>query len=100
MTRDAFDKVTCRTLNAAGTTNIPRWKYDLLHAAIIDAIGDKGLAFKDLKSAVAERLSDDDRNELGSLGWHLTTVKLEMEVAGDIHRVPDRSPQWLMKGRG
>ena len=95
--RDDTDKITCRTPNADGTTRIPRWKYNALHTAVLDAVGDDGIAFKDLKSAVEPRLSDNVKADLGSLGWHLTTVKLEMECAGDIARVEGRSPQYLIR---
>lgn len=91
------DRTVCRTPNADGTTSIPSWKYEAVRAAILDAVGDDGLAFKDLKAAVGERLDTDELDRLGSLGWHVTTVKLDMEVAGDIARVDGVSPQRLVR---
>jgi hypothetical protein len=35
---------------------------------------------------------------LGSWGWHFTTVKLEMEVAGDLSRIAGKSPQHIILG--
>ena len=90
-------KTTCRTPNATGTTNIPTWKFEAVRAAILEACSGDGIAFKDLPAAVGERLSEPDREALGSLGWHTTTVKLELEVAGEIARVAGRSPQWLVR---
>ena len=49
--------------------------------------GPKGIPFGELSKAVGERLNDDERGRLGSVGWHSTTVKLEMEVAGILGRV-------------
>jgi hypothetical protein len=57
----------------------------ILHA--VDAAGAEGLRFADLPGAVRARLSQQELARLGSLGWHCTTVKLEMEVAGEIVRV-------------
>ena len=91
------ETTTCRTPNASGTTNIPTWKFDALRTAILDAVGDDGIVFKDLKPAVETRLDADTLSRLGSIGWHLTTVKLEMEVAGDIARVEGSKPQRLVR---
>ena len=91
------EKTVCRTPNAEGTTSIPTRKYEAVRAAILDAVGEDGLAFSELKSAVGERLSADELDRLGSLGWHVTTVKLEMEVAGDIARVEGVTPQRLVR---
>lgn len=90
------DKVACRTPNKDGKpTNIPRWKFDAVAAAIRDVVGREGIPFADLPSAVGGRLGDDVRTRLGSLGWHVTTVKLEMEVAGDLMRFTRGGKQWL-----
>ena len=94
--RDPSDKVVCRTPNASGTTRIPRWKFDCLREAILASASGEGLAFKDLKDQVSKRLNSNDLEALGSLGWHTTVVKLELEVAGEIRRIPGQSPQWIM----
>ena len=91
------ETTVCRTPNAEGTTSIPTWKCEAVRAAILDAVGEDGLAFSELKSAVGERLSAEELDRLGSLGWHVTTVKLEMEVAGDIARVEGVTPQRLVR---
>jgi hypothetical protein len=39
-----------------------------------------------------------DVDALGSLGWHITTVRLEMEVRGEIERVPGKRPLELKLG--
>ena len=99
------EKVACRTPAAGrdGVTNIPAWKYHLVRAAILHAVegaGPAGLAFSDLTEAVRARLSQADLARLGALGWHCTTVKLEMEVAGEIARAPGPGPQRLLPVRG
>lgn len=35
---------------------------------------------------------------MGKLGWHVVTVKLELEVRGEIRRTSDKSPQILTLG--
>lgn len=96
---DAAKKV-CRTPTTGreGVTRIPLWKFEVVSEAIVAAVaeaGDAGLPFEDLAAAVEARLGADDLAKLGSVGWHTTTVKLEMEVAGALHRVDGKGPQRL-----
>jgi len=35
---------------------------------------------------------------LGSVGWHTTTVKLNMEVKGELQRLSGVNPQRLIRG--
>ncbi len=93
-------RTPCRTPNAKGVTNIPTWKFEALRAAILDAVdhaGADGLRFKDLNEAVKTRLSKDELSRLGSVGWHATSVKLELEVAGEIKRAEKSSPQRILR---
>jgi hypothetical protein len=92
-------KTECRTPAPGrdGITRIPTWKYDCVRAAILESIqsaGPDGVAFSDLSEVVRARLSPSQLEDLGSLGWHVTTVKLNMEVVGEIVRGPG-SPQRL-----
>lgn len=95
-------KIECRTPTKGrdGVTRIAKWKYDCVHAAILQAVrsaGPDGFAFSDLKECVRKALSPDQLKDLGSLGWYVTTVKLNMEVEGDIARLPV-TPQRLVVG--
>jgi hypothetical protein len=96
------ERIACRTPTEGrdGVTRIPAWKYHLLRHAILHAIesaGDEGLPFSELTGAVKVRISERDLARLGSLGWHCTTVKLELEVAGEIARLPGKGPQRLVR---
>jgi hypothetical protein len=98
-------RTECRTPTpgSTGVTRIPTWKYDLVRQAILHAVeaaGPEGLAFSRLTPEVTARLSRDTLARLGSPGWHVTTVKLDMEVRGDIRRLPGVSPQRLVRVRG
>jgi hypothetical protein len=95
------DRAPCRTPNPdkPGVTRIPRWKYDLMRGAIRAVLAEApadGFPFRDLAGAVEARLSAEDVQRLGSVKWHSTTVKLEMEVAGEVSRVPGAVPQRLV----
>lgn len=95
------ERTECRTPaeGKSGVTRIPTWKFELLKGHISDVVGESGadgFPFKDLTSSVAARLSDDETSRLGSVGWHVTTVKLEMEVAGDLKRLHGVTPQRLV----
>lgn len=96
------DKILCRNPDPAKQgTNIDRWKYDAIRKAILAAVGrgKQGLLFKDLNNAVAERLTDDERRQLGSIGWFTVTVKLHLEAIGEIERVPGTSPHRIVRKR-
>ena len=54
-----------------------------------------GIIFRDLAVEVALRLTDNEKARLGSVGWYTTTVKLELEVRGEIEREPRSNPQRL-----
>ena len=60
---------------------------------------DDGVEFKELPALVELELSDDERERLGSLIWYVTTVKLDLEVRGEVERVDGASPQRLLTKR-
>jgi hypothetical protein len=100
--RDA-DKVVCRTPTPGKKpTRIDAAKFALVERAIRDVVpaGPPGLAFAELADRVHERLSEDELKRLGSLLWYVTTVKLEMEVRGELIRVPGVVPQRLVRVSG
>lgn len=92
------DKVACRTpaKGRDGVTNIPAWKFDALRGAILSICEDETV-FTDLFKRVPEHLTEDQLSKLGSINWHVTTVKLELEVRGEIARVPGAKPQKLIR---
>lgn len=103
MPKDETEKVSCRTPTKGrdGVTNIPKWKYDVLRSAILDVIGRagaEGIPFSDLKEAVRANLEAPTLGKVGSLGWHVTTVKLEMEVRAELCRVDAKGPQRIVLG--
>jgi len=95
------EKVVCETPTPGKqSTRIDRWKYDAVRRAILEAVpaAGEGLAFRDLPKEVARRLSADERSRLGSVSWYTTTVKLDLEVKGELRRVPRVVPQRLLRG--
>jgi len=96
------DKVACYTPTKGrdGATRIPRWKYECVRRAIFDVLEDScdgQLPFMELADHVQEVLTSNQLAKLGSLKWHVTTVKLNMEVEGELERVPRITPQTLRK---
>lgn len=88
-------KVACRTPATDGVTNIPEWKFLAVRRAIRAALAAGELPFKGFKDRVGEHLTEEELSNLGSLGWHSTTVKLELEVRGEVTRLPG-SPQRIV----
>ena len=92
------DKLFCQTPTPGKQpTRIHRWKYDLIRAAILEAIppGEQGVEFRALPGLLEKQLDPGDLSRLDSLSWYTTTVKLDMEVREDIERVPGSKPQRL-----
>jgi hypothetical protein len=97
---DDQTKVLCETPTPGKQgTHIPKWKYDLVRTAILDATPTTadGLRFADLADEVASRLSEEDRGRLGSITWHTVCVKLDMEVKGEIERIAGVKPQRIRR---
>lgn len=100
MSNDDDQKVSCRTpTKGKAPTRIPRWKFDALETAILDVVprDAPGIEFKVLPQRVREALSASDLKRLGSVSWHTTAVKLELEVRGDLTRIAGSSPQRLIR---
>ncbi len=94
------DKVVCATPTPGKQpTRIDRWKYDAIREQILAIVDERpdGVLFKELPQLVQQRLSPANRSKLGSLMWYVTTVKLDLEVRGEIVRVAKSSPQLLQR---
>ena len=95
-------RVECRTPTPGSqSTRIPRWKYDAVRAAIRAVVPrDKdGIEFRALSALVAKTLPAASRGKLGSVRWHTVTVKLHMEVTGELARIPGSRPQRIRRVR-
>jgi hypothetical protein len=78
-------------------THIDKWKFDLVRAAILAVVpaDEHGVEFNVLPQLVEEHISPDKLEDLGTVSWYTTTVKLDMEVKGEIERIPGSKPQKL-----
>jgi len=94
------DKIVCATPTPGKKAKrIDRWKYEAVRKAILAALprGGEGMLFEDLPDQVERRLSADERAWLGVVKWYTATVKLALEVRGEIVRVPGSKPQRLRR---
>ena len=94
------DKVLCETPTPGKKpTRIDRWKYDLVRSTILASVpaDQQGVEFRQIAELVEAQLSPNDLENLGSVSWYTTTVKLNLEVKGDIERIPGSNPQRLRK---
>jgi len=94
------DKVSCRTPTPGKQAiNIPRWKFDLLRKHLLALIPSAlpGIRARQIPALIKTRLSAKELDRLGSVAWHVTTVKLELQVRGEIERIEGVSPQRLIR---
>ncbi|WP_404400605.1 DUF6958 family protein [Pelagibacterium halotolerans] len=91
------DKIECQTPTPGKKpVRIPRWKYETVRAAILQVLRETpGLEFRELSAAVREKIGDETLTRLGSLSWHVTTVKLDLETRGEVQRLSGKGPQRL-----
>lgn len=97
MAKTLDERIACRTPVAGrdGITNVPAWKFDLVRSAILKVLGEagpEGMQNKDLRDSVGAELSEGDMEHLGKLGWIVVTVKLELEVRGEVVRMEGNGP--------
>lgn len=100
MAKELRTKCRTPTPNKSATT-ILSWKFEALEYAIVKCVGEagaEGFLFSKLPERVQTKLSADTLEKLGSIGWHVTTVKLELEVRGVLKRKDGESPQRLVLG--
>ena len=87
------DKILTLHPDSKEGVNISRAKYDQIRTAMLAAFEMEGeLLFKELPAAVEVYF---DVPFEGSLGWYVTTVKLDLEARGLIERVHGSRPQRL-----
>jgi hypothetical protein len=92
------DKVLCQTPTPGKQpTRIDRWKYDLVRSAILAVVpsSEQGVEFRVLPALVEQQIEPGNLSKLGSVSWYVTTVKLDLEVNGEIERIPGSKPQRL-----
>jgi hypothetical protein len=77
--------------------NISKEKYDVIRTAILATLRlHKEIPFMKLSRAVEKEVRG---NFEGSVMWYVTTVKLDLEARGDVHRVPNSRPQVVKLGK-
>ena len=97
------EQVVCRTPTPGKTAKkITAHKFNLVREKILRVISQSGesVAFADLPGLVASELTSAQEEELGSVAWYVTTVKLELEMRGELERLPSVTPQRLRLARG
>lgn len=94
------EKVLCRTPTPnKKPTKIAKTKFELVRKAILRLLPKKGegIVFTELWDRIEAELTPAELDFLGSVSWYTTTVKLEMEVRGEIERVEGSIPQRLRR---
>jgi len=94
--RPGGDRVVCATPKPGkASTSMLRWKYEALRRAIrhvIVSAGSRGATLEELVEESPDHLTAGELADLGSISWHVTTVKLDLEAKGEIQRVTGAVP--------
>jgi len=95
------DCVPCRAPDREEPRLVEAWKFERIRAAILSVVPDNdiGIMYKQLTSMVRANLSSEERTRIGKLHWHTTTVKLELELRGEVVRIEGARPQYLRRPR-
>ncbi len=99
MTRST-ERISCRTpVPGKQPTSIPRWKFDLLRKHLLAMVpaSQPGIPTRQIPALIKTRLRPKELEALGSVHWHVTKVKLELEVRGELERLQNVSPQRLIR---
>ncbi|MEO1448661.1 MAG: hypothetical protein AAFV07_03990, partial [Bacteroidota bacterium] len=73
--------------------NILQRRYDVMRDFLLETIDQSGeISFGDLTQAAKAGLNGKFD---GSIGWYVTTVKLDLEARQLIERIPGSSPQMI-----
>ena len=71
-----------------------------MRSAILQVVpDDEGVEFRLLAELLCGVIPGDELAGLGSLSWYATPVKLDLEVKGEIQRIPGSRPQSLRRVR-
>ncbi len=96
------EKVFCEDPDGELTgPRIDRWKYDMIAAAILDALPPRGggLSFTQLEEEVRLRVRADRVARLGSLPWYVRTVGLDLVAKHEVQRVLGSQQSKLIRAR-
>ncbi len=94
----AEEKVLCRTPTPGKKpTSIDGVRFELYRRAILKVLRANGapMYFRELFAELEDYFAEHAIDTHGSVAWNATTVKLELEVRGEIERVPKVTPQQL-----
>jgi hypothetical protein len=80
-------------------TRNAEWKYKTMRTAILEIVPAKEpeIEFNLLAGLIGEHLSSEIVSQIGSLTWYTTTVKLDMEVKGELQRIAGPRLQRLLR---
>jgi len=96
---DEREYIPCRAPDREEPRFVEKWKFDRIRTSILAVVpaNDIGVMYKQLTAMVRANLNYEERAKIGKLHWHTTTVKLEMEVRGEINRIEGARPQYLRR---
>ena len=87
------DRIVTLHPHGKGVVSVSRQKYEIVRDTILDTMKSAGeITFLELFNTVIQKLTGDFE---GSIGWYVTTVKLDLEARGIIERNTSTNPQRL-----
>jgi len=93
-TQQAETKIACRSPNSEKQVSVYEWKFDAIRAALLNVVpsDDTGVETASLRTLVTQQLPQEHLEHLGNIAWLTDTVRLEMEVRGEVERIEGAKP--------
>ena len=89
-------KIECRSPNKPNgpTRSVLAWKFDIAANAIRAALAKQptGIPFDQIVAAAAQQIDKQVLETLGKPDWLVETVRLELEVRGEVERIKSGGP--------
>ncbi len=93
-TQQAEPKISCRSPDSEKQVPVFKWKFDAIREALLKVVptDDNGVETASLRTLVTEQLPEEHIEHLGNIAWLTESVRLEMEVRGELTRVEGSKP--------
>ena len=98
-TKQADTKIACRSPNSDKQVAVYEWKFDAMREVLLKVVpsDESGVESSSLPAIVSKDLAKEYVDHLGNIAWLTETVRLEMEVRGELVRIEGSKPKRIRR---